>query len=83
MNPLYAPYPSQPQYRIPQFNNPIQRAAAIMQAMQNPAAFVRQMIPDLPVEIANDPNRILRYLQQTMGISDQQIQQIAGMGPRF
>ena len=65
------------------FSNPMQRMNAIMQAMQNPPAFVRQAIPDLPNEISNDPNRILQYLKQTRGVTDQQIQRIAGSMPRF
>lgn len=63
--------------------NPIQQANAIYQAMRNPPAFVRQAIPDLPPEIANDPNRILQYLQQTRGITNEQINQIASMMPRY
>ena len=63
--------------------NPIQRANAIYQAMRNPAAFVQQALPDLPPEIANDPNRILQWLQQTRGISNEQIQQVARQIPRF
>ena len=67
----------------PQFQNPMQKMQYIMQAMRNPAAFVRQAIPDLPQNIANDPNQILKYLQQTRGISDQQIQMLAGQMPKF
>lgn len=62
---------------------PIQKFQAIMQAMQNPAQFVRNAIPDLPAEIANDPNQILQYLKQTRGITDQQIQMLTGQMPRF
>lgn len=64
-----------------QFQNPMQKAQAIMQAMRNPAAFVRQNIPDLPENIANDPNQILNFLQQTRGITNAQIQQIAQQNP--
>lgn len=63
------------------FQNPMQKMAYIMQAMTNPAQFVKQHIPDIPVEIQNDPNQILRYLQQTRGITNEQIQQIAGQIP--
>lgn len=59
------------------FRNPVQKMNYIMQAMQNPAAFVRQHFPDIPDSIANNPGQILSYLQQTRGISDQQIQQLA------
>lgn len=83
MNPLYqmmmsggmgSPIPPSP---TPQtFQNPVQKMQFIMQAMRNPAAFVRQQFPDIPDQIANDPNQILSYLQQTRGISNQQIQQL-------
>ena len=42
--------------------------------MQNPMQAVRQMIPGLPAEIANDPNQLINWLQQTGRISPQQIQ---------
>ena len=64
-------------------NTPVSRANAIYQAMVNPAAFVRQAIPDLPPQIANDPNQILQYLQQTGRVTPQQIQQVANSIPRF
>ena len=73
----------QPMSGGPQFANPMQKMNYILQAMRNPAAFVRQAIPDLPNEIANDPNQILQYLRQTRGVTDAQIQQAAGMIPRF
>ena len=89
MNPLYNQLMGQnmPQQRsvqqIPNLINPFQRMGQIMQAMRNPAAFVKQMIPDLPDNIANNPNQILQYLKQTRGVTDQQIQQITGQMPRF
>lgn len=64
------------------FQNPMQKMQYIMNAMTNPAAFVKQQFPDIPENIQNDPNEILRYLQRTRGISDQQIQQISGMNGR-
>lgn len=63
----------------PAFANPVQKMAYIMRAMTNPAAFVRQYFPDIPVEIQNNPGQILNYLQQTRGISNQQIQQAQEM----
>ena len=51
--------------------------------MQNPAAFVRQAFPDIPAEIQNNPGQILRYLQQTRGINDQQIMQARQMADRI
>ena len=74
--------PTQPQ-QMPMDNTPVSTANAIYQAMRNPAAFVRQAIPDLPPQIANDPNQILQYLQQTGRVTPQQIQQVANSIPRF
>ena len=42
--------------------------------MQNPMYAVRQMIPGLPDNIANDPNQIITWLQQTGRVSPQMIQ---------
>ena len=65
-----------------QFQNPMQNVTNIMQAMINPAAFVRQRFPDIPDNIMNDPNQVFNYLQQTHGqVSQDQIgqaQQMAG-----
>ena len=65
------------------FLTPIQKANAIMQALRNPAVFVRQQFPDIPEEISNDSNQILRYIQQTRNISDAQLSQIMNQFPRF
>lgn len=62
-----------------QFQNPIQKANYILETLRNPAAFVKQQFPDIPENIQNNPDDILRYLQRTRGISDQQIQQLSGM----
>ena len=69
------------QMRTPQQMNPLQKMNYIMQAMQNPAAFVRQAFPDIPAQIQNDPNQILQYLQQTRHISNQQIQDLINQNP--
>lgn len=66
----------------PVFQNPIQKAQYIMQALTNPAAFVKQQFPDIPDQIAGDPNQVLRYIQQTRGISDSQLSQIMNQYPR-
>lgn len=86
MNPLFqmlsgsAPQASpQPMMPMPANSNPINRMNMMMQAMRNPAAFVKQSFPDIPDEISNDPSQILTYLQRTRGITDQQIQQVYGM----
>ena len=70
------------------YTNPMQKANYILQAMQNPAAFVKQAFPDIPAAMQNNPNQILQYLQQTRGISNETIQRIAnsvpyGMMPGF
>ena len=69
---------SSPASSGPQFMNPAQKVAYVMQAMRNPAAFVKQQFPDIPDEISNDPDAILNYLQKTRGISSDQIQQLSG-----
>ena len=64
-----------------QYTNPVQMMNGIMQAMKNPSAFVRQQLPDMPESIVNDPNQILGYLQNRYGITNAQIQQVAGKLP--
>lgn len=63
-------------------NPAAQRMAAILQAMQNPQAFVKQCFPDIPQNVINDPNQTFNYLQQTRAqVSQQQVnqaQQMAG-----
>ena len=85
MNPLYNQIMSgmmnQSQAISPQAMNPVQKMHYIMQAMTNPAAFVKQAFPDIPEQIQNDPNQILQYLQQTRHISNQQIQDLLNQNP--
>lgn len=71
-----------PRYTASVFQNPIQKAMYIMQAMRNPAAFVKEQFPDIPDGIANDPIQVRNYIQKTRGISDQQLQQIMNQYPR-
>ncbi len=61
------------------FQNPLQRLSYIMQAMRNPAAFVRQNLPGIPEQAFNDPtgNGVLQYMQQNMGVTAQDIQNAA------
>ena len=75
MNELYGMYMNR--------MNPMQRMGQVMQAMQNPAAFVRQAFPDIPAYMQNNPGQILQYLQQTRNISNEQIQSIANQIPRY
>ncbi len=71
-----------PRYTAPVFQNPIQKAMYIMRAMTNPAAFVKEQFPDIPDGIANDPIQVRNYIQQSRGISNEQIQQIMNQYPR-
>jgi hypothetical protein len=58
----------------------MQKMMAVMQAMSNPVAFVKQHFPDIPAGIQNDPNQVFQYLQQTRNpVSEQQIQQAQQM----
>lgn len=87
MNPLFnAVMGGMPQQQmagpVGPFQNVIDRARQIAQSFQNPQQFISQFMPGIPSNIANDPNQILNWLQQTGRISPQQIQaaqQIAGM----
>lgn len=75
--------PMNPMMSGMRFTNPIQKMNYIMQAMQNPAQFVRQYMPNLPQEISNDPNMILQYMQQNMGLTQQDIQNAASQIPQM
>ena len=63
--------------------SPIQKMNTIMQAMRNPAQFVKQQFPDIPDAMMNDPNQVLQYLQQTRNISNDQLTQLMNQFPRF
>lgn len=76
-----APQPN-PGYSGLPFFNPMQRINAVQQAMQNPAAFVRQAFPNMPADIANDPNKVLAYMKQNCGLTDYDIQAAASQIPR-
>ena len=81
MNNWYNRINSQPQQspRIA-FSNPMQQAQYIMNAMANPAAFVREQFPDVPENIRNNPDSVLQYLQKTRGEKfTQMMQQVSGM----
>ena len=83
MNPLYSQIMGQMNQQASgmQFANPMQKLQYMMQAMTNPAAFVKQHFPDIPNEIQNNPNQILQYLQQTRHISNDQIQNLLNQNP--
>lgn len=64
------------------FANPMQKMGYIMQAMTNPAAFVRSVFPNMPNEISNNPNQILQWMQQTQGVTQQDIRNAENQLPR-
>ena len=89
MNPLYSMLMSQ-QYAQPEqsqqpfaFMNPFQKANYVMRTLRDPASFVKQQFPDIPSDIANDPNQILQYLQRTRNISNEQISQLVNQLSRW
>ena len=65
------------------FQNPVMKMRHIMQAMTNPAAFVKNAFPDIPDEIQNNPGQILNWLQRTRGVSDQHIHQAQQMAEQI
>ena len=90
-NPLYQMLMGQttPQQRPmmpggPQFANPMQKMNYILQAMRNPAQFVRQNMPQIPETAYSDPtgNGVLRYMMNNMGVTQQDIQNAANQIPR-
>lgn len=66
--PVEAPVPA---HRPPQ--NPAERMQAVVQAMQNPFGYLRQVFPDIPAYMANNPGQIMQYLQRTRNISQEDI----------
>ena len=93
MNPLYQQYgmgqaqpmtaPQPQSFSPPVFQNPMQRMNYIMQAMTNPARFVKERFNDIPDQISGDPNQILDYLRRTRGITDEQMQQTINQMPQM
>ena len=61
------------------------KPSAIMQAMQNPAQFVRQHLSGIPNEAFNDPtgNSVLQYMQNYMGVTQQDIMNAQSQIPRY
>ena len=66
-----------------QFQNPVQKMNYIMQAMKNPAAFVKQNLPGIPDQIVNNPESVLQYMRKNYGVTDADIQQAASQIPQF
>lgn len=55
------------------------QASQMMQQFQNPQQLISRIMPGVPAEIRNDPNRIISWLQQTGKITPEQIQQAQQM----
>ena len=74
--------PNNPGFSGMQFQNPLQKMNFIMQAMRNPAAFVRQNLPQIPQEAYNDPtgNGVLQYMMNNMGVTQRDIQNVSQNG---
>lgn len=53
------------------------RANQIMQTINNPQQFVLQSFGNIPTEIQNNPDQILRYLQENNMLSPQQLQALS------
>lgn len=72
----------QPSFLTNRTNIPSGRLSMLLQALNNPVAFIRNAFPDIPENMMNDPNQILQYLQQTRGIPDYEIQRLINQIPR-
>ena len=73
----------QPMSGAAQFANPVQKMQYVMQAMTNPAQFMKEKFPDIPENIMYDPNKVMSYLQQTRGISNEQVNQVVQQMPKI
>ena len=79
MNPLFQQMMGsamQQQTPAPSNMNPLQRINYIRQAMANPAMIVKRTFPDIPDQMMNDPNQILTYIQNTRGITNQDLRNL-------
>ena len=54
--------------------NVMARAQQIAGSVQNPQQIVSQYFPDAPMEIRNDPNQLIGWLQQTGKVNPQMVQ---------
>lgn len=76
MNPMYQQYLKgfgaqstqatsiPPQYR--ELFSALQNAKAMAASIRDPRQYVLQSFPGIPTEIRNDPDQIIKYLQQTL-----------------
>lgn len=59
--------------QMPQVQAVMQRASQMAQQFQNPQMMIQNFFPDAPMEVRNDPNNLLSWLQQTGRFSQEQI----------
>ena len=59
--------------------NAMAQMSSLMQQVQNPQQLIQRLLPDVPQEIMNDPNKIISWMQQTGKITQQQIMQAQQM----
>jgi len=55
------------------------QASQMMQSFQNPQQLISRVLPGVPAEIRNDPNKIISWMQQTGKITPEQIRQAQQM----
>lgn len=67
------------------YRNPFRMMQSFALAMQNPVAFVKQNLPEIPEHVFNDPtgNSVLQYMMQNLGVTQQDIQNVSNQIPRF
>lgn len=73
----------QPGFGGMSFQNPLQQMMCMMEAMRNPVAFIKQNIPGIPDQNLSNPSLVLQYMQQNLGVTDQDIQRVSQMMPRY
>ena len=59
--------------------NPMMMLQQMMANMQNPQQLVSRFLPNIPVEIRNDPNQIISWMQQNGMVTHEQIQRARQM----
>ena len=72
MNPLFQAMRGAPAMKP--WQDVLKRARQIAGSFQNPQQMIQQMIPGIPLNIQNDPNQIIQWLQQTGRVSPQAVQ---------
>lgn len=71
--------------QMPQMN-PVQmvmqRVNEVAQQLQSPQQLVQKFFPDVPAEMQNDPNMIVKHLIDSGRITQQQVDQLRQMFPQ-